>query len=67
METDDHVIRTLLKQLLLPSDLIPPEIEKVYDECCSHQKSPERPFFTQQLLSTAASFASVHILLDALD
>src|SRR5439155_5481631 len=66
-ETGAHVIRTLLNQLLLPSDLIPPDIEKVYDECRSRQKSPEGPFFTQQLFSTAASFASVHILLDALD
>src|SRR5439155_21899649 len=66
-ETGAHVIRTLLNQLLLPSDLIPPDLEKVYDECRSRQKSPEGPFFTQQLLSTAASFASVHILLDALD
>ena len=66
-ETGDYVIRTLLKQLLLCSDLIPPDLEKIYDECRSRQKSPEGSFFTQQLLSTAASFASIHILLDALD
>ena len=66
-ETGDYVIRTLLKQLLLCSDLIPPDLEKVYDECRSRQKSPKGPFFTQQLSSTAPHFSSVHILLDALD
>lgn len=48
-------------------DLIPRDLESVYDECLSRLKSPEKSIFVRQLLSTAANFSSVYILLDALD
>ena len=66
-QTVDKVVRTLLNQLLLPSDLIPPNIEEVYDDCRSRRKMPDAGFFIQQLLSTAATFSSIYVMLDALD
>jgi len=66
-QSGDYVVRTLLKQLLLPTDLIPRELEQVYEDCCSHSKSPDKAFFIQQLSSAAAKFSSVYIMLDALD
>ena len=67
VQTGDNVVRTLLKQLLLPSDLIPPDLEKVYDDCYSRQKVPEEGIFYRQLLSMATTFSSVYVMLDALD
>jgi hypothetical protein len=67
VQTGDHVVRTLLKQLLLPSDLIPHKLEASYDDCCSRLKNPDRAIFTGQLFSTATTFSSVYIMLDALD
>jgi hypothetical protein len=66
-QTVDKVVRTLLKQLLLHSDSIPPDLGEVYDDCHSRPQSPDRDFFNRQLVSTAATFSSVYILLDALD
>lgn len=61
-------MRTLLQQMLYSLDSIPPELEGVYDDCCSHKKqAPDTAYFTRQLLSTAANFLSVYIILDALD
>ena len=68
MQTADYVVRTLLKQLLFTLDLIPRELEDVYDDCCFHkQKAPDRTFFTRHLLSATGKFSSVYIMLDALD
>lgn len=67
IQTGDHVVRTLLKQLLLPLDLVPRDLEGVYDECRSRLKDLDKAIFVRQLLSTAAAFSSVYIILDALD
>lgn len=40
-QSGDHVIRTLLKQLLLSSDLIPRELEASYDDYYSHPSHNE--------------------------
>ena len=48
-------------------DIIAPDLESVYDDCCSRLKSPETTFFTRQMLSIAARFSSVYIMLDAFD
>ena len=61
------MVRTLLKQILVSLDWIPSNLERVYDDCCSRLKSPDKEFLLRQLLSTAANFSSVYILLDALD
>jgi hypothetical protein len=66
-QTGDNVIRTLLKQLLLPSNLIPRDLESLYDDCHCHHKNPEISIFTRQLLSISATFSSIYIMLDALD
>ena len=66
-QTRDHVVRTLLKQLLLPSHLIARELEASYDAWSVHSKNPDRTIFSRQLLSAAATFSSVYIMLDALD
>ena len=66
-QTGDNVIRTLLKQLLLPSNLIPRDLESVYDDCTSRNKHPDMSIFTRQLLSISATLSSVYIMLDALD
>ena len=66
-QTRENVVRILLKQLLLPSNLTPPDLESAYDEYCSHHKDPESAIFRQQLLSTSVSFSSVYVMLDALD
>src|SRR5436190_8058081 len=58
-QTGDNVIRILLKQLLLPSNLIPRDLESAYDECRSHRKDPNRGSSTRQLLSIAATLSSV--------
>ena len=66
-QTGDHVIRTLLKQLLLSSDLIPRDLEASYDDYYSHFKTPDSAIFRRQLLSITTTFSSVYITLDALD
>jgi hypothetical protein len=66
-QTEDFVVRTLLKQLLFSVDLIPRELENVYDERCSRLKSPDNEFLISQLLSTATKISNVFIMLDALD
>lgn len=66
-QTGDFVIRTLLKQLLIPLDLVSRELETVYDESCSRLKSPPKEWLISQLLSVAAKFSIVFIMLDALD
>ena len=66
-QTGDYIIRTILKQLLVQLDVIPRDLEAVHDDCCSHFKTPEEVTFIRQLASVAASFASVYIVLDALD
>ena len=47
--------------------MIPRDLENVYDECRSRLRSPDNTFFVRQLLSTAANFTSIYIILDALD
>jgi hypothetical protein len=66
-QTGDYVVRTLLKQLLLPLDSIPRELEAAYYEYRSRLTVPDQIFFVRQLLSTAAAFSSTYIILDALD
>jgi len=66
-QTGDFVVRTILKQVLLPLDMIPPNLEAIYDDCCSRLKSPEKALFIRPLLSAAGKFSSVYIMLDALD
>lgn len=46
---------------------IPHDLEAIYDDCSSRLKSPEKAIFIRQLLSIAAKFSSVYIILDALD
>lgn len=66
-QTGDNVVRTLLKQLLLPSNLIPRGLESLYDDRHHQHKKPEISKFSRQLLSISATFSSVYIMLDALD
>jgi len=66
-QTADYVVRTILKQLLVQLDVIPRDLEAVYDDCCSQFKQPEKSLYIRQLLSVKARFSSVYILLDALD
>jgi hypothetical protein len=66
-QTGDYVVRALLKQLLLPLDSIPRDLEAAYYEYLSRLKTPDQAFFLRHLLSTAATFSSTYILLDALD
>jgi hypothetical protein len=66
-QSGDHVVRTLLKQLLLSSDLIPRELEASYDDYYSHFKTPDSAIFRRQLLSITTTFSLVYITLDALD
>lgn len=66
-QTGDYIVRTLLKQLLSPLDLVPPELGEVYDSCCSEFKDPEKVVLSSQLLSATAKFSNVFIMLDALD
>jgi hypothetical protein len=65
--TGENVIRTLLKQILLPSKLIPPDLKSAYDNFTAHHKYPDISIFTRQLLSISATLSSVYIILDALD
>jgi len=67
LQNGDYIVRTLLKQLLLPLDLISRELENVYDDCCSRSKRPDKEFLISQLLSTATRFSSVFFIFDALD
>ena len=67
VQTGNYVIRTVLKQLLLPLDWVPFSLETVYDDCHSHSRTPDRVVLVQQLLSVAAAFSSVYVMLDALD
>jgi hypothetical protein len=64
-QTADNVIRVLLKQLLLPLDSIPCDLQSVYDR--RHLNILSKVFLVRQLLSTSAIFHSVYIVLDGLD
>jgi hypothetical protein len=66
-QTGNYVVRTILKQLLCALDAIPHDIEAVYDESSSRLKRPEKPFLIQQLLSAAAKFSTVYVMMDGLD
>jgi hypothetical protein len=66
-QTGEDVIRSLLKQILLPSKLIPHDIESVYDDFDTHHKHPDISIFTRQLLSISSKFSSIYIIIDALD
>lgn len=66
-QTGEDVIRSLLKQILLPSKLIPRDIESIYEDFDIHHKHPDISIFTRQLLSISAKFSSIYIILDALD
>ena len=63
----DYIVRIILKQLLLPLDTVPRDLEAIYDDCCARFKSPESAVFIRQLLSVATKFSSVYVILDALD
>ncbi len=65
--TGENVIRSLLKQLLLPMTLVPQALESLYDEFCSQSIIPDTSTFMEQLISTCAHYSSVSIILDALD
>lgn len=65
--TADYVVRTILKQLLLSLDVIPHDLGIVYNDCFSRSKTPEKAMFMRQLFSVASPFASVYIMLHALD
>jgi Ankyrin repeats (3 copies)/Ankyrin repeats (many copies) len=66
-QTDDNIVRSLLKQLLVQSKVIPSDLESHYNDCCSLSKSPDGAIFSQSLFSSIANFSSVYILFDALD
>jgi hypothetical protein len=66
----ENIVRSLLKQLLCSLTLIPPEIESLYDDCCSKCKPPNTSDLTHRLHQVAVAsckFSSVFFMLDALD
>lgn len=65
--TIENVVRSLLKQLLIPVTLVPQVLESAYDEFCSQSIIPDTSTFLQQLISTCTHYSSVFIFLDALD
>jgi len=64
----DNVIRSLLKQLLCASIVIPQEVESVYNDARKQFKDPDTLTFTRLLQLVAASNSgNVFIVFDALD
>ena len=41
----DYIVRTILKQLLLSLNVIPKDLEAVYDKCLSRLKTPQDSMF----------------------
>ena len=63
----ENVIRSLLKQLLLKSPLLPPELEKFYDDCSKRGITIGIADLRKHLISACSRFQHVIVLFDALD
>jgi hypothetical protein len=67
-QTVENVFRSLLKQLLWPLALIPPEVESLYDQHFRQSKVTECSVFARLLQQVASNNpSSVSLLFDALD
>src|SRR5438046_8589008 len=66
-QTLDKVIRSLLKQLLSSLNLVPRELEALYDESRARSTTPDASALQRHLISAIPAFASVFIMFDALD
>jgi len=57
----------LLKQVLLHSDVLPPDLETAYEEWSDRRRMPDATMFSRQLSDACSKFSSAFIILDALD
>src|SRR5204863_5776363 len=66
-QTPDSIIRCLLKQLLIPSDLIPADLQTLYEDQRRRQHLPDIAILTRLWDSLSSKYSSVYAVFDALD
>lgn len=66
-QSGEDIIRCLLKQLLCRSNLVPRDVEALFDEFNNRSTSPNLPTFIRLFISLSSQFSTIYVMLDALD
>lgn len=66
-QVTEYCLRSILKQLLLFLDIMPAEVEKLYDNCSASSTSPDADTLTSLLALSVLRLSRVFLVLDGLD
>jgi hypothetical protein len=66
-QTMENIIRRLLKQLLLPLNLVPRQFRNLYDEQRRKARLPDLSVWIREWAHVSSKFSSVYLIFDALD
>jgi hypothetical protein len=66
-QTTEYCLRSILKQLLLFLDVLPDEVDELYDKCSESSTSPEIEILTSLIALSVSRLSPVFVILDGLD
>ncbi|KAL2834083.1 hypothetical protein BJY01DRAFT_239253 [Aspergillus pseudoustus] len=66
-QSADDLLASLLSQLAVERDILPPAIQSVYDKHSKGRSRPTRHAICQELHRIAAEFSVLYVIIDALD
>lgn len=66
-QTVESIIRRLLKQLLLPLNLVPRQFRDLYDEQRRKARLPDLSVWIREWANVSSKYSSVYLIFDALD